>query len=232
MSEANNALSPKELERLYGGYFRRGSKSRINRDAVPRQLWPLIPYAGFWGIIDDWDRDELVDNAPADVQQNLAAVVALLNDDLNDWLGGPEAEISPPSPEYVAFSYMSMAADYAAVIIRNRKDNYRFLTAAAMKEVYGDFYQKSPRVHLNREAIPYGCLSLTHYAEFWGISDDRARVALVDQAPPEIRKNLKDVVSRFEGDLSEWRDGRDQEHPPNGPEYEAFSAMIKAADYA
>src|SRR5205085_1994708 len=116
--------------------------------------------------------------------------------------------------------------------IRNEEENYRFVRAAEMKEFYGDFYRKSPRVSLNREAIPYGCQPLAHYAEFWGVSDDRARQTLVDQAPPEVRKNLKQVVRRFTGDLNEWRDARDPEHPPSGLEYEAFLAMIKAADYA
>ena len=61
---------------------------------------------------------------------------------------------------------------------------------------------------------------------------ERMEPLAVDKAPLEVKKNLKQVVSRFEGDLNEWRDGRHPERPPSGPEYDAFLAMIKAANCA
>jgi hypothetical protein len=232
MGENDRILSVEGMERFYGDFFQRGAKKRLSPSAIPKQFWPLIPYAEFWGVSDDIERDILVDEAPVEVQRNLRDAVMPFDNAFDEWLAGPEAHGPAFSREYVAYSDMRMAAHYAAGIIRNEEENYRFVRSNEMKAVYGDFYQRSPRVPLDREAIPYGCQPLTHYAEFWGLPDDQARNALVEQAPPGIRQNLKQVVRRFTGDLNEWRDGRDPDHPPSGPEYNAFLAMIKAADSA
>jgi hypothetical protein len=77
---------------------------------VPANLWPLLPYAEFWGITDDWAREDLVGEAPNEVLVNLRAAIVKFDDDLDKWLAGPEADDNCPSTEYIAFSAMRMAA--------------------------------------------------------------------------------------------------------------------------
>jgi hypothetical protein len=104
-------LSRAELQTFYGAFYDR-PKRKLNPARIPSDLHPLIPYAEFWGIDDDFDREALVDAAPPGVVANLCAVVVQNNDAFDDWLAGAEANDPEPSPEYCAFTTMRMAADY------------------------------------------------------------------------------------------------------------------------
>jgi hypothetical protein len=227
MSETNQIFDSEGLQRFYGEFYAKSARLQLSAKTIPRPLWPLIPYAEFWGVSDDFERDILVDEAPIEVQQNLKATVMKFDGAMDEWLAGPEARISPPSPEYIAFTDMRMAADYAKT-----GEPHPFLSRSQMPRLYGNFYNKNPRVGLNQKAIPMQFWPLMHYAEFWGVTDDRVREKLVAQAPPEVRQNLKTLVARFVGDFDAWRDGLEPDHPPNTPEYEAFAAMRKAAESA
>ena len=81
--------------------------------SVPVPLRPLIHYAEFWDASDDGIRQAMVDAAPEEVEENLVAVVSEFDNELDDWLAGPEAELPTPAPEHIAFSAMRMAADFA-----------------------------------------------------------------------------------------------------------------------
>jgi hypothetical protein len=85
----------------------------LDRAKIPQELWGLMPYAAFWGIADDKRRDNLVMQAPSPVRANLKAVAQAFDDLLDVWLAGPEAFNATPTSEYVAFSAMRMAADFA-----------------------------------------------------------------------------------------------------------------------
>jgi hypothetical protein len=111
MSEKADILSAEGMRQWYGRFYDRSPKARLNRVNVPERLWPLLPYAEFWGIADDWTRDDLIEEAPPEVQHNLKAVIAEYNSALEEWLAGPEASNRNPSDEYVAFAAMIMAAD-------------------------------------------------------------------------------------------------------------------------
>lgn len=56
-------------------------------------------------------EDRIAKAAP----EELAALTAInrYEDELDDWLAGPEADSPAPSAEYIAFSAMRMAADGA-----------------------------------------------------------------------------------------------------------------------
>ena len=112
MAERPVVLSAEEMARKYGELYQRRPRVRLDRGRIPESVWSLIPYAEFWGVSDDLDREHLVDNAPHAVQQNLKDVIAFYDDDLDIWLAGSEARDPNPSDEYVAFSAMRMAADY------------------------------------------------------------------------------------------------------------------------
>jgi hypothetical protein len=80
---------------------------------VPPNLHHLIPLAEHFGISDDSERLRSVCCAsPAELQQLRQTV--LDHDELLDaWLAGPESSGPTFSNEYILFSAMRMAADYA-----------------------------------------------------------------------------------------------------------------------
>jgi len=94
----------------YGRFYDLGPKLRLDPKNVPRQFWPLVPYAEFWGICDDCERERLLEQAPPHVQANLNEVVATFDNAMDEWLAGPEADAPHSSDEYIAFSAMRMAA--------------------------------------------------------------------------------------------------------------------------
>lgn len=85
----------------------------LNLDRVPPVLHPLIPFAQTWGISDDLDRELAVERASPDQLAELKAIVGRFDDQLDAWLTGDEATEPQFSNEYIAFSAMRMAADYA-----------------------------------------------------------------------------------------------------------------------
>jgi hypothetical protein len=105
------------------------------------------------------------------------------------------------------------------------------LSAEQMKRRYGSFYDSSPKLHLDRRNIPGVLWPLLAYAEFWGIADDLTREILVEQAPADVQRNLKEVVAAFDSALDEWLAGPEADNPTPTDEYIAFSAMGMAADY-
>ena len=85
----------------------------IDPQRVPASLRHLIPLAQKFGVSDDLARETIVSSASiAEIEALKQAVQA--NDALLDtWLAGPEATGPCFSNEYIAFSAMRMAADFA-----------------------------------------------------------------------------------------------------------------------
>lgn len=106
-------LSVEEMRNKYGLVSENRPALRLNREKVPEKLRHLIPYAEVWGVGDDLVRDDMVRKAPKQVVDELKRVIELNEDLLDDWLGGEEANNPNPSREYLAFSAMRMAADFA-----------------------------------------------------------------------------------------------------------------------
>ena len=84
----------------------------LDPDHVPEVLREYIPFAAVGGIADDLERESLVERAPDEAKEDLVALIERIDDELDRWLAGPEADNPTPSAEYVAFSAMRMAADY------------------------------------------------------------------------------------------------------------------------
>lgn len=83
--------------------------NQLKPDRIPKEFWPLIPYAEFWGVTDDGFRIDLTMDAPPEIWKDLRDTVAPFDQALTDWLAGPDADRPHPSLEYVAFSFMHMA---------------------------------------------------------------------------------------------------------------------------
>jgi len=85
----------------------------INSSRVPSELHKLIPFAEKFGIPDDLLREMLIKRSSLPELQELKSAIAANEEALDRWLAGDEAQGATFSDEYVAFSAMRMAADYA-----------------------------------------------------------------------------------------------------------------------
>lgn len=83
----------------------------LDASRVPDSVRALLPLAERWGVADDTAREALAEAASVDELRELKAAVLQFDDELDEWLGGPESRCVPSSKEYVAFSAMRMLAD-------------------------------------------------------------------------------------------------------------------------
>lgn len=81
------------------------------RKDTPDNLKELAHYALAWGIGDDGDRSDFISRASEIAKKNLKWVVNLREEELDEWLAGPEAAGSTFTAAYIAFSNMRMASD-------------------------------------------------------------------------------------------------------------------------
>jgi hypothetical protein len=106
-------LSVEEMRRKYRLTVANRSAIHLDPARVPEPLRPLIPYAEIWGVKDDLIRDDLVQTAPPAAIKELKRIVEQYDDLLDEWLAGPDAGGPEFSEEYLVFSAMRMAADFA-----------------------------------------------------------------------------------------------------------------------
>ncbi len=111
MSEKFKVVTVGELRRRYALGLLRHEPMPLNSQVVPVGLRPVLPYAEFWGISDDFLRQELLNKASPEAKAELKQVVRQYEEELEKWLTGPEAKLKTLSPEYVAFAAMVMIAD-------------------------------------------------------------------------------------------------------------------------
>ncbi len=101
-----------KIKNEYGDFIAKSPLVYFEINDVPSNLHSLIPYASFWGLSDDLEREQLVDCAPSHLKETLRRIIADNDDALDEWLAGDEARNPRPCSAYVAFSAMRMAADY------------------------------------------------------------------------------------------------------------------------
>jgi hypothetical protein len=96
-------------------------RQQLDPSKVPTAVVPLLPLAERWGEGDDGLREQMVDAASdGELRAMVLAVDAVDDASLYGWLAGPESYRSPPSAEYVAITNLTMAADSARVVLRQR----------------------------------------------------------------------------------------------------------------
>lgn len=106
-------LSVEEMRKKYGLTAANRPVIRLEPQRVPEQLRHLIQYAELWGVRDDLIRDDMLRAAPKEAIDELKRVIEQHEDLLDEWLAGSEAAGPKFSEEYLAFSAMRMAADFA-----------------------------------------------------------------------------------------------------------------------
>ncbi|MGJ3255021.1 MAG: hypothetical protein ACFE0K_01725 [Alcanivorax sp.] len=83
---------------------------------VPKPLHHLAILARKYGVTDDLDREQIVESVTPEELDQLMRAVYGADDSFDAWLAGPESSGPEFSDEYIAFSALRMAADYAASI--------------------------------------------------------------------------------------------------------------------
>lgn len=110
-NQSFEVLSVAEMRRKYYWPDELPQGVSLVSDNVPERLRCLLPLAERWGISDDMLRLDTRRKASAAEIDYLITVLRHFDDELDEWLAGPEASSPNPTPEYLAFSNMRMAAD-------------------------------------------------------------------------------------------------------------------------
>jgi len=106
-------LSVEEMRARYGLVARNSPTIRLDPRNVPEDLRHLIPYAELWGVGDDLIREDIVRSSPKEAIDELRRIIEDHEVLLDEWLAGAEADSTNPTDEYLAFSAMRMASDFA-----------------------------------------------------------------------------------------------------------------------
>lgn len=80
---------------------------------LPAVVRPWAALAEKYGIRDDGYREEVVAGLDAAERGELVRFLDESPDELWDWLGGPASFDASPTPEYLAFSCLVLAAESA-----------------------------------------------------------------------------------------------------------------------
>lgn len=105
-------LTRDELDRATIETRKGSATSSIDFSDTPDVLKPLIPYVEIWGVADDLEREEIIDKTSPTIKEHLTWVIRNFDDELDEWLAGPETESPISSDAYVSFSAFRMAVDF------------------------------------------------------------------------------------------------------------------------
>ena len=86
---------------------------KLEPENIPVDCRVYIALAEKYGIIDDGYRIDVVSKLDNEEKTELAEFLSLYPESLDDWLCGPESKANNPSQEYITFTALIMAADYA-----------------------------------------------------------------------------------------------------------------------
>jgi hypothetical protein len=87
----------REWRHRYGLTAENRPTIKLDPEAVPKDLWHLIPLAEYWGVSDDLIRDDIVRRADPEARQALIAAVSTHEDALEAWLASAEAISHAPT---------------------------------------------------------------------------------------------------------------------------------------
>lgn len=85
----------------------------LDPSRVPPAVRAWIPLAEKYGIGDDFYREEVLVKLDLGERTELVRFLEESPDELWDWLAGPESHEPKPSPEYLTFSCLALAAESA-----------------------------------------------------------------------------------------------------------------------
>lgn len=90
----------------------------LNPAEVPPKFRYLIPLVEYWGINDDVIRNDVIEKAPIEKLRELVEIVtSQVDNELDEWLAGPEAYAKEVSEAYIAFTALRLAAEEAEFFV-------------------------------------------------------------------------------------------------------------------
>ena len=108
-----NIPTKNDMIEKYGDFYKSANLILINPKNVPQNLQMLIPLVELWGVSDDSYREQLVNEAPKKALNDFTKAIEQFEDELDEWLAGDEADSERYTHEYISFSAMRMASDFA-----------------------------------------------------------------------------------------------------------------------
>ncbi len=78
----------------------------MNSKNIPKELRFFTPYLKFFISEDQSERDELIKIIPKKAMDDLNSLIEKHLDEIDNWLGGEEAENPLSSNEYIYFSIL------------------------------------------------------------------------------------------------------------------------------
>src|SRR5688572_23210117 len=86
----------------------------LNPAEVPPKFRYLSPLAEYWGINDDVIRYDVIEKAPIEKLRELVkTVTSQVDNELDEWLAGPETDAKESTEAYIAFTALRLAAEEA-----------------------------------------------------------------------------------------------------------------------
>ena len=93
----------------------------LDPSKMPPSAVALISMAERWGIGDDYYREQAVDTASVTELEELVRCMDEVDETFWAWLAGPESYAPTPTDEYVTMTDLTMAADSARIVLRERR---------------------------------------------------------------------------------------------------------------
>ncbi len=103
-------------------------------------------------------------------------------------------------------------------------DLNKALSKDEMAALYGKFFSRSAHMKIDPKNIPNDLVPLIPYAEFWGERDDVDRDQLINDAPPDVLRNLVAAVRQHIQSLQAWLTASNPTYPSE--EYVAFTNLL------
>ncbi|MEO0510796.1 MAG: hypothetical protein AAF065_13170 [Verrucomicrobiota bacterium] len=95
---------------------------KLDKNNVPEALANLLSSAEKWGIEDDYERAEMLENASVEELEEIVSCIDDVSDeDLFDWLAGDMSTQKNPSKEYIALTCLTMSVDSARIKLSRMK---------------------------------------------------------------------------------------------------------------
>lgn len=85
-------------------------------------------------------------------------------------------------------------------------------------------------MNLDPNQVPQELHILLPLVEKFAVSDDGARLDLLENATEEEKKQLASILNEYEDALDDWLGGPEAEGPEFSAEYIAFTQLRMAAD--
>ncbi len=102
-----------EIKEAFGEVMIHNRLTPLDESTIPAQFRCIRHYAEIWGLTDEEDRMQMIKNTPEPLLEDFCLLLRSIDDELEAWLCGDEADNSDPTAAYVCYTALVMAFDDA-----------------------------------------------------------------------------------------------------------------------